>query len=127
MSSTGLEETVRQWNGEEWITVTVQAAPAPRRPARKQARRPGHEIDLDTLNQASPIPESWRYTAYAPGDQLADTRTHVTEPTVRTHRGPTVSWRKFDDLPSDRSEWTSQDYDVAGTARRVFATITKGK
>jgi hypothetical protein len=54
-------------------------------------------------------------------------RTHLKEETTKTHRGPVVSWRKFDDLPSDRSEWTREDYDVAGTARHVFATITKEK
>jgi hypothetical protein len=122
------ELDVRKWDHAlgEWITVTVDVPPEPRAQSRRKpsGSRP---IDVTTLNHASPLSPDWRYTAYGPGEPLADMRTHVPDPTTKTHRPAVVSWRKFDDLPSDRSEWTREDYDVAGTARRVFATITKGK
>jgi hypothetical protein len=50
----------------------------------------GQPRDLSGLSTGSPLPEWWRYTAYAPGDLLADTRTYVKTPAIRTHRAAVV-------------------------------------
>jgi hypothetical protein len=126
-----MDMDVRKWDAYagEWVTVTVDAPPEPRQADRRTLRRPGQPVDLAALSAGSPLPSWWRDTAFAPEGSggLADMRTNLKDETVRTHRGPVVSWSAFDDLPSDRSEWTRQDYDVAGTARHIFTTIAKGK
>jgi hypothetical protein len=122
------ELTIRKWDHGlgEWVTVTVEATPEPRKASRRRTR-PGRPCDLASLATTSPIPEDWRYTAYAPGDQLADTRSHIKPDTLRTHGPAITAWENFRDINSDQSEYALDDYDVAATAHRVFASITQGK
>jgi hypothetical protein len=84
---TSMTETIRLWDASahEYRTVTVTATPAPRRTRRPSAKRaPAVRMPLD--NAGSPIPDWWRWTAYAPGEPLADMRSHVKTPAMRTHR-----------------------------------------
>jgi len=90
-----MSELVPQWDPRagEWRTVAVEVSPEPvrRRRTRKRASvRTGAPRDLAGLSAGSPLPAWWRDTAFAPGEPLADMRTYVKPPAVRTHRPAVV-------------------------------------
>ena len=85
------------WNpyAAEWQTLTVKVPDEPRRRrTRRRARRPGRPVDLTGLSAGSPLPAWWRDTAFGDAGPLADMRTYLPEPAIRTHR-PAVT------LPAD--------------------------
>jgi hypothetical protein len=90
---TDLTETIRQFDvvTREWITVTVPVYGTPRRRTRRRRTpRRGLPRDMAGLSAGAPLPEWWRDTAYAPGEPLADMRTYLKEPAMRTHRAAAV-------------------------------------
>jgi hypothetical protein len=100
-----LEMDVRRWNARtcEWVTVTVEASPEPRRRARKRAHGPARPLVLDDVSGSSPLPSWWRDTAYAPTTGWADTRTFIKPSAMRTHGAPVVTWDGFDVTSRKRS------------------------
>lgn len=87
-------ETCRSWNAQagEWQDVTIEVPEQPRRRTCRRHTRPGRAVDLAGLAAASPLPDWWRDTAYAPSDGLADMRTYIKTETTRTHRAPVIAW-----------------------------------
>lgn len=91
-----MSETVPHWDAlaGEWRTLAIDLPSEPaRRPRRASTRRParhGAPRDLAGLSGGSPIPEDWRYTAFAPADPLADMRRHIPVPVMKTHRPAVV-------------------------------------
>jgi hypothetical protein len=87
-------EKIRTWNpaAGEWVLTTVPVPePAPRRrPAARRAPRVGAPRNLAGLSDGAPIPSWWRYTAFAPGTPLADMRSYLPAPAMRTHRAAAV-------------------------------------
>ena len=88
-----MPETVPVYNPRagEWRTITVDVSPEPRR--QRRTRRParhGAPRDLSGLSAGSPLPEWWRDTAFAPGEPLADMRTYIKPPAMRTSRAAVV-------------------------------------
>ena len=82
--------TIRHWNpyAGEWQDLTVEVPDEPRQRRTRQARtrKPGRPVDLTGLSGGSPIPPWWRDTAWGDTGPLADLRTYVPEPAIRTHR-----------------------------------------
>jgi len=90
-----MPEISRQYDpiAREWKSVPVEVPPESVRKHRTRARRPvrrGAPRDLAGLSDGSPIPPWWRYTAFAPQDQLADLRTFIPPPAMRTSRAAVV-------------------------------------
>ncbi len=87
-------ETVRRWDASagEWHDVTLELTPEPvrRKRARRRAASHGAPRDLTGLSAGAPLPSWWRDTAYAPGEPLADMRTYLKPPAIRTHRAAIV-------------------------------------
>lgn len=81
------ETTIRTYDpiAQEWRTVTVPAAPL-QRTRTSQRRRRSRPACTTPLSSGSPIPAWWRDTAFAEQGPLADTRTHIKQPAMRTHR-----------------------------------------
>ena len=83
-----MSATVRQWDprAEEWRYGTVRTSrrPAPRKQAR--TRRPaGQRAPLDHAG-SMPAAPYWVDTAYADQGPLADLRSWIKPPAMRTHR-----------------------------------------
>jgi hypothetical protein len=81
--------TVPHWNpyAGEWQDLTVEVPDEPRRRrARKRRARQGMPRDLSGLSAGSPLEPYWCDTAFGDAGPLADLRTYVKEPVIRTHR-----------------------------------------
>jgi hypothetical protein len=72
----------------EWKTIAVPAQAVPRT-ARRPKPKPGKPVSWAGLSHGSPVPDMTD-TAYAPMGQLADMRTYVKAPAIRTRRPPVV-------------------------------------
>jgi hypothetical protein len=83
--------TTPWWNpyAGEWQTITAEIPDEPRkRRTRKRARRPGRPVNMTGLSAGSPLPAYMCDTAFGLTDAgpLADMRTYIKEPAIRTHR-----------------------------------------
>jgi len=98
---TGQWRTVRVTVPDTPVRHMIQGIPAhysndprskcPRCVPPARARRDGAPVNRDGLSTGSPLPAWWRDTAYAPGEPLADARTYVKPPAMRTHRPAIVA------------------------------------
>ena len=82
--------TTPWWNPHagEWQTLTAEIPDAPRK-RRTRTRRPvrrGAPRDLTGLSAGSPLDPYWCDTAFGDAGPLADMRTYVKAPAIRTHR-----------------------------------------
>ena len=87
MSDLSGSATVRQYDpwAQEWTTVTVPAEPVQRVRTRTRRRRRPARAYVPASN-ASPIEPWWRDTGFYDMGPLADLRSWLPEPAIRTHR-----------------------------------------
>jgi hypothetical protein len=82
--------TTPWWNpyAGEWQTITAEIPDEPRkrRTRRARTRRTGRPLDLTGLSAGSPLPAYMCDTAFGDAGPLADLRTYLPEPAIRTHR-----------------------------------------
>ena len=82
--------TIPHWDPyiAEWATLTVEVPDEPRRRrTRKHSpARHGMPRNLTGLSAGSPLPAYMCDTAFAEAGPLADMRTYMPEPAIRTHR-----------------------------------------
>lgn len=85
---------IRQWDARareyRVVTATDTTERRPRTRTARRERKPGRPVSYAGLSQGSPFAESLTDTAYAPGEPLADMRSHVRAPAMRTHRPAAV-------------------------------------
>jgi hypothetical protein len=101
---------VREWNGDEWVTVLREQAPLGRMPQRHVPPVGIPFTPRDVTDNGVPVvsglPGSdvdWRYTAYSAQGALADMRTALPHETMRTGRAPAYV-PVVESAPADDSE-----------------------